>query len=578
MHYIINLKNDIDGSFYYQIQKGCGKILGIIKQINFNSENITDVANFEEKDNDQLLKFDRYNQKLTFKTSDNCNDIKNNTYCFLVLKITFDVKYNNNINFTFTLMSRIKNEATYIKPEINIIGNLNKRIEEEHLYEFYISKNLHNFYIIFSSNNGIIEVLNETYKMDMGEESKIIPINEDFNYNQINNIKISSNFQNYDSINYRIEISSNAQTIPITCNDIYVENDFIFNFYDNLHFQNNITCFSNCEYCKIQNYNTFGNLKCVNCPPPFLTILYDNQHINYTKCLEYCTIDYFFYKNRTCEKVEKYLNYCFENNKTEYRGLNFSSILYYYNNYSFDNPETIDLKECLNVINEKYEINNNESLIIYLASIDMLKHQVTKQVEYLIFTPNGTKVDLNICENISIIISTYVDLSKTDLNLDNMYYLFTKGFDIFNSSESFYLDVCLHFSSENSSSDISMEDRKKLFYINIKFCEEGCNYTGFDIDTFKVNCSCPVKKNTSAIERNFVENRINEDFKKEISSSNLKVLKCLNLLNKDIFNYNVGFYIVFIGIIIEAILTFYYYKLGIYNIVKLIENYKYDTL
>ena len=577
LHYIINLKNNIEGSFYYQIQKGCGKIIGMIKQINFTSENITDVANFEDKDNDQLLKFDRYNQKITFKTSENCNDFINNIYCFLVLRITFDVKYNNNINFTFTLMSRINNEATYIKPEINIIGNLNKRIEEEHLYEFYISKNLHNFYIIFSSNNGIIEVLNETYKMDMGEESKIIPINEDFNYNKIIEIKISSKFQKYDSINYKIEISSNAQTIPIICNGIYDENEYIFNFYDNSYFQNNITCFSNCEYCKIQQYNIYSNLKCVNCPPPFLTILYDNQHINQTKCLEFCTIDYFYYKNRTCKKVENYLDYCFENNVT-YRGLNFSSILYYYNNYSFDKPETIDLKECLNVINEKYEIDNNDSLIIYLASIDMLKHQVTKQVEYLIFTPNGTKVDLNICENTSIIVSTYVDLSKTDLNLDNMYYLFSQGYDIFNSSESFYLDVCIHFTSENSSTDISMEDRKKLFYINIKFCEEGCNYTGFNIDTFKVNCSCPVKKKTSAIERIFVENNVNEDFKEKITSSNLKVLKCLNLLNKDIFKYNVGFYIVFIGIIIEAILTYYYYKLGIYNVVKLIENYKYDTL
>ena len=87
-----------------------------------------------------------------------------------------------------------------------------------------------------------------------------------------------------------------------------------------------------------------------------------------------------------------------------------------------------------------------------------------------------------------------------------------------------------------------------------------------------------MKKKTSAIERIFIENNVNEDFKEKISSSNLKVLKCLNLLNKEIFKYNVGFYIVFIGIIIEAILTYYYYKLGIYNVVKLIENYKYDIL
>ena len=572
LYYIIPLKNNSEGSFYYQIQKGCGKIFGMISSIDFTSDYITNVIiDFDEKEDYELLKFDRYNQKITFKSEEDCNNFPNK-YCFLIIKITYDIKYNNNFNFGLTLMTRIKNEATYIKPEINILGNLIKRTEDVHIYEFFISKNLYDFYIIFSSNDGIIEVLNEKEEMKMGNESKIIHIDKN-NYNQFIQIKISSNFQEYNIVNYKIEISSKNTTIPIICKDIYEENDYIFNFYDNSHYKNNITCFSNCEYCKIQDYNQFKNLKCVNCPPPYLSILYDNQPINQTKCLKYCTIEYFLYKNRTCQKVENYIDYCLKNSSI-YRGLNFTSILYYYNNYSSNNNATIDLKECLNIINKKYEIDNNESLIIYLASLDMLEHQVTNQIEYLIFTPNETKVDLNICENESIIVSTYVNLSKTDINFGNMYYLFSKGFDIFNSSESFYIDICQHFSSENTSTDISIEDRKKLFYCKIKFCEEKCVYAGFNITTFKVNCSCPVKNRTSALEKLFIENGIDEEFESKVTSSNLKVLKCLNLLNKEIFKYNIGFYIIFAGILTEIIFTFVYYKLGIYNIMKLIENYK----
>jgi hypothetical protein len=155
-----------------------------------------------------------------------------------------------------------------------------------------------------------------------------------------------------------------------------------------------------------------------------------------------------------------------------------------------------------------------------------------------------------------------------------MKYLASKKHDIFNSSDPFYTDYCQHFTSKNSSSDVTMEDRKK-FYVGVKFCEENCIYSGFDTETYFVNCSCPVKNYSSSNERIFKENKIDENFNKTYESSSFKILKCSsNVFELKMFIYNFGLYYGLISVVLVIIYAYKFYKAGFDFLPKFIENIK----
>ena len=572
LFFILNVEENDKGNLYYNIEKGCGSINGTIKTIDFQTNNINDNLNF-----DNNLTFDKYSQKLSFteESTEECINL-DNEFCFLFIIIENDLSYINNLNKSFTIMIHLNNKEIYIKPEINIIAYLYKDIDKEHLYKFYYSKNYYNFFLIFSSNDGNILIKgnkegNKTENSELTQASKFIKFYER-RENDFITIKIDSNFKLNNFVYYKLEISSKISTIPITCNNIYKENYNLLNFYDNQQYENKITCFSNCQYCKIEDYDQYNNLKCINCPLEYVSILYDNENINQTHCLKYCTINYFEYFNRTCEKIEKYLDYSLEFNDT-YTGFNFSSVVYEYDNYTFNYSSSIDLKDCESIIKKKYNLNEEDSLIIYLVTIDMLPHQVTNQIEYMVFIPNGTKVDLNICKDSNIIVSSYVNLSRTDVDIEQMYYLASKKFDIFNSSDPFYTDICVHFTAKNSILDVTLEDRRK-FYVGVKFCEENCSYAGFDIDTNYVKCSCPVKTKSTVEEKVFKENTIDEKFNVTYGVSNFKYLKCIKAFDLYIFIYNIGLYFGLANVILVINYAYKFYKLGFDVLPKLIQNFK----
>ena len=571
LFFIINVDKNDKGNLYYNTEKGCGSINGTIKTIDFQNENINDDLNFENN-----LIFDKYSQKLSFteKSTENCLNSENE-FCFLFVSMENDLSYSNNINKSFSIMINLNEKEIYIKPEINIIAYLYKGIDNGHMYKFYYGKNFDGIFYTFSSNEGniIIEGNNDIKK----EYSELSKISKYFKFSEIRgdefiNFKIYSNFSTNNYVYYKLEISSEDSTIPLKCDNIYEENYNLLNFYNNTPYENKITCFSNCEYCKIEDNKEFNNLKCINCPLEDVSILYDNENINQTHCLKYCTINYFEYFNRTCEKVEKYVEYSLEYNDT-YRSFNFSSVVYEYDNYTFNNTAKIDLKDCESIIKKKYNLNEEDSLIIYLVTIDMLPHQITNQIEYMVFIPNGTKVDLNICEDKYIIVSSHVNLSRTDVDIEQMYYLASKNFDIFNSADPFYTDICTHFTAKNSSTDVTIEDRRK-FYVGVKFCEENCVYVGFDTKTHFVKCSCPPKTKSTIDEKIFKENKIDEKFNITHEKSNFKILKCIKKINIYMLIYNVGVYFGLANVIFEIIYAYKFYNLGFDVLPKLIQNIK----
>jgi hypothetical protein len=203
----------------------------------------------------------------------------------------------------------------------------------------------------------------------------------------------------------------------------------------------------------------------------------------------------------------------------------------------------IDFDECEKILQEKLGIE--DPLII--VSVDIKRNDtISTQVEYQVFNPNTLEqLNLSLCENTKIDIYTPLNLDSETYNLAKQ--LKEQGYDLFNSSDDFYNDICSTFNSENDT-DIILNDRRKDFYKpNITLCEDNCQYDGFDIDSLKVKCKCGIKPNvnsdTSKVK--FSPNIILENFYKLEKYANIKIVTCYKLvfnlsrLKKNYGNYSI---------------------------------------
>ena len=190
----------------------------------------------------------------------------------------------------------------------------------------------------------------------------------------------------------------------------------------------------------------------------------------------------------------------------------------------------IDFFECEKILQEKFGID--EPLIIITADIKR-NDTISTQVEYQVFNPNTLEqLNLSFCENAKINIYTPLNLDPETYNLAKQ--LKEQGYDIFNSSDDFYNDICSTFNSENGT-DIILNDRRKDFYKpNITLCEDNCQYDGFDIDSLKVKCQCGIKPNVNSdtSKAKFTPNTILENFYKLEKYANIKIATCY----KQVFN------------------------------------------
>jgi hypothetical protein len=246
------------------------------------------------------------------------------------------------------------------------------------------------------------------------------------------------------------------------------------------------------------------------------------------------------------------------------------------NNASFFHQETLiglDLTNCLKKIVNTYELDKDYTFIIYNYNI-ILKTHIVYQIEYKIFFNNGTLIDLNICKGISISMSFPIDLEKSNINKEKMYDLSKYGYDIFNSSDKFYINICSHYTDGNKT-DVPLEYRKMEYYQNVSFCEENCIYNKFNTTSLTVDCLCLTKTEfNSSNSSNYVNNSISNEFKKIIKHTNIKVIYCYNEVFKlKNFFINYGNLLVLFFFVLEIILYILFIKTGIKPLLKQINSY-----
>ena len=278
------------------------------------------------------------------------------------------------------------------------------------------------------------------------------------------------------------------------------------------------------------------------------------------KCVEMATFDnlinkeYIPLKNKdSIDKVFEIISEDLEKtNKTKEVIIEGENVIYqitttesqknYMINNTYYNVSSIDLGECEKILKS---INHIEAPLI-IVKVDIKRDDTdSTQVEYQVINPNNYEVlNLHLCKNEDINIYPPVNLDKKTLDLFK--YLKAQGYDLFDSNDKFYNDICSLFNSYNDT-DVILNDRRKDFYNpNITLCEENCIYKGFNEENLKANCQCNVKTEviSDSDKCKFLPNIIIENFYKLEKYANIKIAICYHqVFNKERLKKNIGSYI-----------------------------------
>ena len=222
----------------------------------------------------------------------------------------------------------------------------------------------------------------------------------------------------------------------------------------------------------------------------------------------------------------------------------------------------LDLGKCGDILKEKYSNSKDGSLTILKFDITP-ENEKSTYVQYEIYNSNTKKfLELNECSENNIVINIPIDL---DSDIQVLYDLLSEyGYNLFDSNNSFYNDICATFTTQNNT-DILLYDRRMDIYqktVNISLCQEQCEFEEYNSKTKKAKCNCPAQSheiNTNTSELEFNKNEMINEFYEILKNSNFKVLKCYKLpFNIKIFIKNIGSIIMTILLVIFLILIIYY--------------------
>ena len=223
---------------------------------------------------------------------------------------------------------------------------------------------------------------------------------------------------------------------------------------------------------------------------------------------------------------------------------------------------SIDLGNCYQKIQKKYEINHNLIIEVISQRKQGIKYPIIKS--FNVFSPyNGNYLDIkDICENEGIKVQEDISMKMEDKEKYNLVkYLSQQNIDVFNLSSDFYSDICYYFESPIKK-DIALKDRIKIFFPNITLCENGCSIKGINATSMKAECDCKMNNlfNDNPLTNNAFYRSQVKDIEELISQVNIEVLKCSsNLFKNKKASYFIGSFIILSLVIIQIILTILYY-------------------
>jgi len=223
---------------------------------------------------------------------------------------------------------------------------------------------------------------------------------------------------------------------------------------------------------------------------------------------------------------------------------------------------SIDFGDCEQLIRNQNKdiINENEELILYEIEHSVKGFNIPI-IEYLLFTEQGSLLNLSICNNMTIQYYIPVSINENEL-------------DLYNPNNELYKDECKKVKNDDGV-DMTLYERTLHFNEgNLSLCEKNCIYQGFIGDNKKVGCDCNIKDDLTFYNDETNQGDLLYKMDSSKSSSNIKVTKCVNnVFNtpKKLFS-NSGFLILFIILIVFIIIFIIFCKKGRQLIINKIDE------
>ena len=150
-----------------------------------------------------------------------------------------------------------------------------------------------------------------------------------------------------------------------------------------------------------------------------------------------------------------------------------------------NNMTILDIGNCEKDLRDYYNISDDKK--IYMKKMDIMQEGMKiPKIEYDVYcklnNTNLIKLNISVYKNSQVSFSIPIEISE---NVDKL-----------NSSSDYFNDIC-YTSTSDSGTDISLEDRKKVFINENKIiCQEDCYFSEYNSNTKKVKCSCDVKQSS----------------------------------------------------------------------------------
>ena len=231
------------------------------------------------------------------------------------------------------------------------------------------------------------------------------------------------------------------------------------------------------------------------------------------------------------------------------------------NNNYYDNISYIDFGVCEQKLKDYYGLD-----FFTILKYDIKYNvSITSSVEYELYNSlKKSKLNLSICQNDKINIYLALDV---DNNTKAQYEKLSKlNINIFNKTDKFYNDICFTFSSDDNT-DMILKDRREIYYKDYsEYCEEGCEYIGYNFTIKRVICFCFIKKKINYEIKKIGFNKSNLDSYLNIATyANFAILKCISLtFTIEGQKYNYGSYLfIILNLSYIALMIIFYHNYGI---------------
>ena len=171
------------------------------------------------------------------------------------------------------------------------------------------------------------------------------------------------------------------------------------------------------------------------------------------------------------------------------------------------------------------------------------------------------RIDMSICEGEKIEVD--VSISNSGSNITQAIEFDKLGVDVYDINHPFFNDICFTYTAENGR-DVPLSERKKHYYQDVTFCEEGCELKQINLQTENATCECDVQTDFVS---ELLDNPLTGEIIELLSNANFEVMKCY----KGVFDIknvstNIGGWVITVLCIPQVVFVVLYIKNGLMGI------------